>query len=305
MVNWQLILRSRCAGAVVSLILHTILMVALAAFLMVDWGEGPEIDVEIVGLSSSTSSLEAAFDNPSWTSPATEFSRTSTLTARSDVRVTTPGSLNLGNSFWQTRSQQIAGIGDQVVLPNESSAPGAQFFGVAAQGTRFVYVVDCSTSMRGGRWHAAREELVRSLQDLEEDVSFLVVFFSDDAIPMPGSAMQLATPENIEFAANWIRSATVVGGTKPLSSIVLAHDEEPDAIFLLTDGEFADGTARFLRSKNAKKGPEMASVHTIAFHSRAGIRLLQRIAKENSGQFRYVPPGLAPGSGPISTRIVP
>jgi hypothetical protein len=32
----------------------------------------------------------------------------------------------------------------------------------------------------------------------------------------------------------------------------------------------------------------MVNVHTIAFHSREGIKLLKRIARENSGQFRYV-----------------
>ena len=73
-----------------------------------------------------------------------------------------------------------------------------------------------------------------------------------------------------------------------MASVQLAHLQNPDAIFLLTDGEFADRTAAFLREQNVSRGPAMVHVHTIAFHSREGVKLLKRIARENSGQFRYV-----------------
>jgi hypothetical protein len=194
------------------------------------------------------------------------------------------------DSFWTTRSGEIAqltGRGSGVSGDGTRSA-SANFFGVPAYGKRFVYVVDCSLSMRGERWQKARAELVRSLQALEPDARFMIVFFSDECQPMPAGAMQLATEENIALASEWVRSVRLGWGTKPLASVQLAHLQNPDAIFLLTDGEFADRTAAFLREQNVSRGPAMVHVHTIAFHSREGVKLLKRIARENSGQFRYV-----------------
>jgi len=292
-----MLLRSQCAGAVLSLILHVVLVVALAAFLIASGDVGPMFDIQSAGLAGPTQ-LQVAIQEPTWVSnPSSELSSSASIALPNHTTSEVSSALRPGDSFWDQRSRQIAGLG----LSEEASSGGekaggqkaaaAEFFGVQASGKRIVYVVDCSLSMRGPRWRAAREELVRSLRALKRDVSFLVVFFSDDCYPMPGSTLQLATPGNIEIAANWIESTSLGWGTKPLASVQLAYAQEPDAIFLLTDGEFADRTAKFLRDENSEKGPKMASVHTIAFQSRDGIRLLKRIARENSGQFRYVPAG--------------
>ena len=305
-VNWQVIMRSRCAGAMASLTVHMVLMVALAAILITKWDDGLDIEIQTMGESGPITSLEVPFEPQAWRSSATaEFSIDSVHELAPSDAAMVGSALARSDSFWQQRSRQISSLDGEASSDAPSTSPGAQFFGVPAYGRRFVYVVDCSGSMRGNRWNAAREELIRSLKALEPDSSFMVVFFSDNCMPMPGSALQMATPENVEFAANWIRSASIGGGTKPLSSVQLAHGQSPDAIFLLTDGEFADKTARFLRKENVTKGVEMTSVHTIAFHSRAGIRLLTRISSENSGQFRFVPAGEERGTSPISTRLVP
>ncbi len=68
---------------------------------------------------------------------------------------------------------------------------------------------------------------------------------------------------------------------------------KPDAIFLLSDGEFRDGTLEALRRKNRNRrdsaGQKNAVIHTIAFKSMAGAMLLRQIAAENGGTFNFIP----------------
>lgn len=293
MVKWSARLRSRFTGLFVSLAVHVLVLSALAAAMVAHWDRGVGLTIESVSLGNDTSPTLELFPEPTrqpTTSSAVAASLADTPGATTDVdHPLSPSHLanSLGTSFWRGRQREIAGMADREAAA-ESHQNTANFFGVEANGERIVYVVDCSLSMRGARWQAARAELIRSLESLDQDVSFLVVFFSEDCYPMPGSVLRQATKENIVLAADWIRSASLGWGTKPLQSVQLAHAQRPDTIFLLTDGEFGDRTAQFLREENAALGPDMTSVHTIAFHSREGIRLLRRIARENSGQFRYV-----------------
>ncbi|MEK6234941.1 MAG: hypothetical protein N2C14_09530, partial [Planctomycetales bacterium] len=57
------------------------------------------------------------------------------------------------------------------------------FFGIPSSGKRFVYVIDNSKSMNGGKFEQAREELMRSVASLNHYQSFNVVLFSDKAYP--------------------------------------------------------------------------------------------------------------------------
>ncbi|MFM8328548.1 MAG: hypothetical protein ACKN9U_27130, partial [Pirellulaceae bacterium] len=62
----------------------------------------------------------------------------------------------------------------------EGAGAGASFFGVSALGSRFVFVVDSSTSMRGMRWESAVEELQRSIESLAPNQRFAVICFDHD-----------------------------------------------------------------------------------------------------------------------------
>lgn len=176
--------------------------------------------------------------------------------------------------------------------------PGAEFYGVRASGSKFVFVVDSSTSMRGARWTAAVEELFAALERLQEGQFFYVVFFDAVARPMfgqPASEASLAAVEkaNIDRLRRWIPSISLGPETEPLEAIKIACRLKPDAIFLLSDGEFRGKTALYLRRNNrrgrtSRSKTPAAAVHTIAVGSRAGYALLERIASENGGRFRWV-----------------
>jgi hypothetical protein len=291
---------SRYLGLMISCAVHMLLFVALATMAIVSLGPSPMWEISASSASPESvavllsapeppsQSVSSASADPHFADP--HFADHLQLGSRGPILV----SPSLQDSFWSQRFSEINRVGslsrEQRVSPTDSPV-SAQFFGLDGHGKRIVYLVDCSGSMWGHRWNAAREELIRSIRALDEDITFLVIFFSDRSFPMPGGAMVLATPENVDLVAQWIESKPIGGGTKPLEAVVAAHSQEPDVVFLLTDGEFSDGTARFLRDNNSVLRDEMASVHTIAFHSRAGLRLLKRIANENSGQFRFVPFG--------------
>jgi hypothetical protein len=62
----------------------------------------------------------------------------------------------------------------------------------------------------------------------------------------------------------------------------------PDTVWLLTDGQFADGPA--LDAIAAGNRQLKARINTLAFHDKGGADILQRIARENDGTYRFVKP---------------
>ena len=101
------------------------------------------------------------------------------------------------------------------------------------------------------------------------------------------------TEENIGLAFSWLRSQTPSGGTYPRQALSLSLAAQPDAIFLLSDGEIQDNSEAFLSANNVNmvngKGEnQRISVHTIALLSTFGQRTLKKIADQNEGTFTRV-----------------
>lgn len=178
------------------------------------------------------------------------------------------------------------------------SGSGATFFGARANGQRFVFVIDSSTSMIGPRWEALRVELNRALRSLSEDQEFCVISFDVDAHPMfgvfpPKIQFLKAEKENIERLNRWVGSIQHGPNTRPASAIGIAIRMEPDAIFLLSDGEIRDNTIYDLRSYNRysdekETGKVLVPIHTVLLHSDVGFLTLKAIADENDGVFTPV-----------------
>ena len=174
---------------------------------------------------------------------------------------------------------------------------GAEFFGVRATGNEFVFIVDCSRSMTGQKWNDATAELLAALERLGDDKSFYVIFFDGESHPMFGAdsrepGLVPATVENLQRFHRWLATVQLGFHTRPAGAVSTALTLEPDAIYLLSDGEFEDQTAALLRDKNLvrvkrQKVPQVI-VHTIGFHSRHGQKVLERIAKENGGRYNFI-----------------
>ena len=176
---------------------------------------------------------------------------------------------------------------------------GASFFGAYAPGQRFVFVIDSSQSMlEGSRWGTLRRELLRAIRGLSEDQEFFVISFDLDAHPMfdlyPPKGTFLPPSEQSIYRLNaWLSSIRHGGSTLPASSIGLALRLEPDAIFLLSDGEIQDRTIEELRIYNRIKQDDgrvtvAIPIHTVLLHSQRGAAALNLIAEENDGVFTPV-----------------
>ncbi len=175
----------------------------------------------------------------------------------------------------------------------------AEFMGTEVRGNSFVYVVDKSGSMNGKRMVDAKEELIKSLKKLKNQRSaslgksravcwFYVFFYDSGTTPMPmpdgrPSELMEANFENIEYAINWIEGIISSGGTSPQDSLIVAMDMRPSAVFLMSDGGFFINQDFIEKHLLGKRIP----VHTIAFESNAGERVLKQISDATRGIYRF------------------
>ncbi len=171
---------------------------------------------------------------------------------------------------------------------------GASFFGIGAGGDKFVFIVDSSRSMEGKRWSYAVMELIRTVKELGPDQKYFIICF--DMTPHP--IFDLAPPQNEYIKASsrtlikvrsWLRSHKLGYETRPASSLQIAINMKPDAIFLLSDGEIRDNSQVLLRSINRDEHQKpLVPIHTIHLFSQDGKKALEEIAEENGGTFREV-----------------
>ena len=171
---------------------------------------------------------------------------------------------------------------------------GSEFMGVRSAGKNVIYVIDHSGSMAGDRFAHTKLELKRSIEALPPDGSFLIVLFDDRFDVMPPGRMVRATPSNKDEAKRWLDQQQPGGGTDPSGALGMALPMHPETVFLMTDGEFDYGrTHMVIEQLNADRG---TSINTIAFHERNYEKQLKEIARENRGDYRYVPPPGMPAS---------
>lgn len=161
----------------------------------------------------------------------------------------------------------------------------ASFYGIDAEGNDFVFVVDMSGSMSGTRFRRAKSELQRSIAALAPTQRYFIIFFSDDAYPMPAKDLIEANEENLLATRRWLKQAACHGGTHPLPALLDAISFGPDAIFLLSDGKFDPATAPQV---DAAEPARPIPIHTIGFASREGEPMLRAISEASGGAYRYV-----------------
>lgn len=163
----------------------------------------------------------------------------------------------------------------------------ASFFGLKAQGSKFVFVVDRSGSMRGPKLQAAKDELIRSLRGLAPNMKFYIFFYDESFMPMPSDHLVPADEHNRAFFEKWIKGIPSGGGTNPAPAMAQALRFQPDAIWLLSDGLFPPYAADLIRNENPNAHTQ---IHSIAFYDNRGEPILRKIAEENRGHYRFVPP---------------
>lgn len=165
---------------------------------------------------------------------------------------------------------------------------GPEFFGVtaAAPGARsIVYVVDRSGSMVD-TFNRVRVELKRSISALRRSQKFHVVFFNAaEPLENPPQRPVSAIPAHKEQFFTFLESVTPTGGTKPARALRKALALEPDILYFLSDGIFDSELLDKLDEWNRER---RTRIYTIAYLDQGGRKLLETIAREHNGEFKFV-----------------
>ena len=212
-------------------------------------------------------------------------------------------------------SQPRADLGQLDMLPSElgtlmagagspgSGPPGGElgdavFFGARSKGARFVFVVDNSSSMKGGRLETATAELLRAIDALSPKQGFYVIFVSDQTYPMfyPVRAVDLlpATAANKKRLADWLPKAILASGNnrKLIEAMDMAASLRPHAVFLLWDGDmrYSDKVRRDVMTHLTRPNQWNFTVHTLGMGitSLDAEHDLAAIASAHGGTFRRV-----------------
>ena len=162
----------------------------------------------------------------------------------------------------------------------------ASFFGVRASGRVFIYVVDRSGSMADAdRLIRAKREIRRSVADLRFPQRFQVIFYNDQPQSMPGGGIPTsADPAAKAQLLRWLDLVDAEGETDPRAALDRALGLRPDAVFLLSDGLFPDGTPEAIAARNPRKIP----IHCIDLSGGSGEQLRQ-IARDSGAQYTAQP----------------
>ena len=197
------------------------------------------------------------------------------------------------------------GGGSQMIQPAEAGGasklggvggPGdTTFMDVSAIGKTFVYVIDTSSSMSGGRLKLAQSQLKKSLRLLQPNQQFGVIFYNEYRTPLMlprqgDRVMHYATEFNKLAASHSIDRIRSDAGTEHKSALLEALRLKPDVIYFLTDGDEPELSPADLREIAKQTGKTI--IHVIKFGDSAvefrQMTWLEKLAKQSYGEYRPI-----------------
>lgn len=179
-----------------------------------------------------------------------------------------------------------------------------QFLGVEGQGRRFCIIADSSSSLGAGSFNLIKQEILKTLDSLEAESQFHLMFFSSKTLSNPGGDW-LFGKRDVEIARPWINAYPLGGGTVPAPAFQKAFTlvPKPDVIFFMTDGLINPADPSRVAVLNVE--PKVP-INTILFTRRAievpptdrARQMLEQIARESGGIYRqFIDPTALPGPG--------
>jgi hypothetical protein len=171
--------------------------------------------------------------------------------------------------------------------------------GKARGASRVVYVCDASGSMSGQRRALLVRELGKAVRELRPPQMFNVIFFRNEEPIIFTPQLTIATPSNKVKADEWMAEKYEARGkTLPIPAIETAFRQEPQLIYLLTDGIFDDAAGVEKRVEDLLRlNGNKLKINTILFVSSAdasssetvaATESLKKIARSGGGEFRLV-----------------
>lgn len=224
-------------------------------------------------------------------SETTSFTQLPKLNPQPDAPIDLSRSLT--EEFTKDLAQPVDSSSGQPGGQGQGEGASVPFFGINAEGKKVVYVVDSSRSMNHShskkfktRFDRIKYELNQSINRLDQESEFFIIFFNHDTIPMPARTLQVATSEVRRFYLHWVSGIHADGETDPRQALYLALSLKPDVIYFLTDGSIERVK---IENDLRKIKQDQTAIHTIAFGNRNAEPLLRKIASKNRGRFYFVP----------------
>jgi hypothetical protein len=172
------------------------------------------------------------------------------------------------------------------------AGPKSTFLGTGGNARKILYLCDASGSMLSV-FGNLKFELKKSIDALKPIQTFNVIFFSDDKVyPLDPDSLITASPENKRRAYDFIDNATSAGGTQPLPAIHLAMSQQPELMYVLTDGfdqiaNFNDVILAF-RQGNSDHKMKINCIFLQSAEDPKLVEVLKQIAKENGGLMKTI-----------------
>ncbi len=180
--------------------------------------------------------------------------------------------------------------------PDEPQAP------ILPGRTRQVYLVDASGSMIDSQRNVLNW-LRRHIAGLPDGTVFTILFFRQgQVIEAPPAGMKTSTPRSREQMFVWLdptaRPINPSGRSDPAEALQLLTQYEPTEVWLLSDNAFGRLPGRrsgedpqtLMLDVAAALAPFEAPLHTVQFYYQDPRNLLQRLADEHNGDFRFIEP---------------
>ena len=254
--------------------------------------------VEQTELHTSHSFLTSVDMAPADAKPSVE-----TMPLRREMSFTGVPTASLGEAV----EAMVEVEGAAPVVAEPGGEPGnPAFFGIHLKDEDAVFVVDGSLSMNyphpgpsKTRFGRVKLELLKTIANMSDEQKFFMIFFNQNAVPMPADRMMEATPGSQQRYLTWMTQLKAAGQTNPEQALLLALYLQPDVIYFLTDGDFDYKVVPTVTQANSKS----IRIHTIGFGDDRGEKFLKEIAKFNNGTYRFVPAPTVPTSKSIMTQL--
>jgi len=182
-------------------------------------------------------------------------------------------------------------LGDGIDGALGGGGGGASFFGIEARGSRFAFIVDVSGSMNADRMAALQRELTQSILALVEQSQFTIVVYNSQAFSLTKSKWMPADEDSKAFIRVEIAGLQASGDTNPIPAFqaVFAMKPRPDAIYFMTDGEFADNDAVIaMLARLNDQASKSVPIHCVTLGEDAGVEVMKKIARRFRGTYRHV-----------------
>ena len=179
---------------------------------------------------------------------------------------------------------------DRPVSPGEKAQ--VSLFGVKAEGSKFVYVLDRSGSTDGKLLATAKAEILASIEKIDDVHQFQLVVYNERPKAYnpagPGGQLAFGTDANREEVKKFLATVSGDGGTDHAAAISMAVRMHPDVIFLLSDGDEPMLTAHDLERID-RIGPGII-INTIQFGEghKLAHGFMEKLAKQSGGEYKFV-----------------